>query len=173
MIPDFKTYIGESLWGSIRDRVNGDTIRKEDDIDHMNKEQFFEYLKDLYNETSSFTYYIKAYDAPFDEILVPISINDKFNSSTASYIALENPDDPKNKCVTIDIRSYHRMFWDAEILGENFKLKTVKESYKRQAHIKVYPKDGSPVTNTFFIEVIDFLLEHIRDNLSRLIKKQK
>lgn len=31
MIPDFKTYIGESLWGSIRDRVNGDDVRKEDD----------------------------------------------------------------------------------------------------------------------------------------------
>ena len=45
MIPDFKTYIRESLWGSIRDRVNGDTIRKEDEvINQYNTTEFYNYL---------------------------------------------------------------------------------------------------------------------------------
>ena len=30
MIPDFKTYINESIWSDIQDRSSGDTIRKED-----------------------------------------------------------------------------------------------------------------------------------------------
>ena len=30
MIPDFKTYIKESIWSDIQDRSSGDTIRKED-----------------------------------------------------------------------------------------------------------------------------------------------
>ena len=30
MIPDFKTYINESIWSDIQDRSSGDTVRKED-----------------------------------------------------------------------------------------------------------------------------------------------
>ena len=30
MIPDFKTYINESIWSDIQDRSSGETIRKED-----------------------------------------------------------------------------------------------------------------------------------------------
>ena len=29
MIPDFKTYIKESTWGDIRNRVNGDSTRND------------------------------------------------------------------------------------------------------------------------------------------------
>lgn len=35
MIPDFKTYIGESIWSDIQDRSAGDTIRKEDEIGNI------------------------------------------------------------------------------------------------------------------------------------------
>lgn len=31
MIPDFKTYVGESVWGDIRKRGNGTDVKKEDD----------------------------------------------------------------------------------------------------------------------------------------------
>ena len=31
MIPDFKTYIGESVWSDIHKRSNGETVRKEDE----------------------------------------------------------------------------------------------------------------------------------------------
>ena len=31
MIPDFKTFIKESIWSDIQDRSAGDTVRKEDD----------------------------------------------------------------------------------------------------------------------------------------------
>ena len=43
MIPNFKTYITESLWGKILDRGAGEIIRKEDKI--LTKEQLVEALK--------------------------------------------------------------------------------------------------------------------------------
>ena len=50
MIPDFKTYIKESIWSDIQDRSSGETIRKEDDVNHMNFDTFAEYIKDNYSE---------------------------------------------------------------------------------------------------------------------------
>ena len=36
-IPDFKTYISESAWGDMRRRSTGKIIRKEDNVDNMDK----------------------------------------------------------------------------------------------------------------------------------------
>ena len=48
MIPDFKTFINESLWSDMEDRSIGDEIRKEDDINHLDFEELIEYVKDRY-----------------------------------------------------------------------------------------------------------------------------
>ena len=50
MIPDFKTFIKESIWSDIQDRSTGETIRKEDDVNHMDFDTFAEYIKDTYSE---------------------------------------------------------------------------------------------------------------------------
>ena len=52
MIPDFKTFIEESLWSEIQDRSSGDAIRKEDDIDFLDYEEFFVYLTEHYKPKS-------------------------------------------------------------------------------------------------------------------------
>lgn len=41
MIPDFKTYVGESVWADLHKRSNGSVVRKED------------YLDDIYNYITS------------------------------------------------------------------------------------------------------------------------
>ena len=48
MIPDFKTYIKESIWSDIQDRSMGKTVRKEDDINLLDVDEFIEYLKKSY-----------------------------------------------------------------------------------------------------------------------------
>ena len=45
MIPDFKTYLRESIWSDMQDRGTRDVIKKEDDIDLMDIEDFKAYLK--------------------------------------------------------------------------------------------------------------------------------
>ena len=37
MIPDFKTFIKESIWSDMQDRSSGETIRKEDDNNNLRK----------------------------------------------------------------------------------------------------------------------------------------
>jgi hypothetical protein len=43
-------FLGESIWSDIQDRSSGETIRKEDDVNHMNFDTFAEYIKDNYSE---------------------------------------------------------------------------------------------------------------------------
>ena len=52
MIPDFKTFIKESIWSDMQDRSSGEIVRKEDDIDHLNYEEFFVYLTEHYQPKS-------------------------------------------------------------------------------------------------------------------------
>ena len=52
MIPDFKTFIKESIWSDMQDRSAGDTVRKEDDINHLDYEEFFVYLTKHYQPKS-------------------------------------------------------------------------------------------------------------------------
>ena len=52
MIPNFKTYITESLWGKILDRGAGEAVRKEDDISHLDYVEFFTYLTEHYKPKS-------------------------------------------------------------------------------------------------------------------------
>ena len=56
MIPDFKTYITESIWSDIQDRSAGDTVRKEDDVNLLDRDEFYDYLKNKYNKISHLIY---------------------------------------------------------------------------------------------------------------------
>ena len=48
MIPDFKTFISESIWSDMQDRSTGKIVRKEDDVNLMSEEDFCDYLNDNY-----------------------------------------------------------------------------------------------------------------------------
>ena len=52
MIPDFKTFIKESIWSDMQDRSAGETVRKEDNIDHLDYVEFFTYLTEHYKPKS-------------------------------------------------------------------------------------------------------------------------
>ena len=56
MIPDFKTFISESIWSDIQDRSSGDTVRKEDDVNLLDRDEFYDYLKNKYNKISHLIY---------------------------------------------------------------------------------------------------------------------
>jgi hypothetical protein len=49
MIPDFKTYIKESYWSEMNRRSQGVKMRREDDVNNLDNEDFYEYLKRRYN----------------------------------------------------------------------------------------------------------------------------
>ena len=47
-IKSFKKFIEESIWSDIQDRSSGDTVRKEDDINNLDLNEFYAYIKDQY-----------------------------------------------------------------------------------------------------------------------------
>ena len=48
MIPTFKEYLKESVWMDIHKHSTGDAERKEESIDLLDGDEFWEYLKDHY-----------------------------------------------------------------------------------------------------------------------------
>lgn len=51
MIPDFKTYLKESVWMDIHKQSTGDIERKEDNINNLSQDELFDYLKVHYVTT--------------------------------------------------------------------------------------------------------------------------
>lgn len=48
MVPDFKTYIKESVWSDIHRRSNGVQVRKEDEIEHLDFDGLYDLIHDTY-----------------------------------------------------------------------------------------------------------------------------
>ena len=52
VIKTFSEFINESIWSDMQDRSAGETVRKEDDIDHLDYVEFFTYLTEHYHPKS-------------------------------------------------------------------------------------------------------------------------
>lgn len=48
MIPDFKTYLKESVWMDIHKHSNGDMDRREDDVNNLSPDEFVGYINEHY-----------------------------------------------------------------------------------------------------------------------------
>ena len=154
MIPDFKTYIKESIWSDIQDRSTGETIRKEDDVNLLDADALVEYLKKRYKPLNSFAIITNAGNI----ISVPI-IRDHTNGCIMFGC--------ETKTVKMTNNIMDQVHGLLRVMENNFSIKTF-EGEDGTGEYKVYtilPKDGSEVTNKFFIEVIDFLLYHIPGHL--------
>ena len=63
MIPDFKTYIKESLWSDIQDRNSGEVMRKEDQLTKDDEEYLLNWLAWF----ATRIVYVKDYDETYDD----------------------------------------------------------------------------------------------------------
>lgn len=146
--------ITESIWSDMQDRSTGDTIRKEDDINNLNSDGLTDYLKKHYKPLNAYAVITNVADI----ISVPI-IRDHTNSSIM-FACKTN----KVKMTNDIVDRVHGLL---RVMENNFSIETF-EGEDGNGEYKVYtilPKDGSEVTNKFFIEVIDFLLYHIPGDL--------
>ena len=155
MIPDFKTYVGESAWGEMRHRSSGQQIRREDDINLLDRDGLYDYLTSHYKNTNSFEPIYNS-DA-FDTISVPFLIQ---GGSDSVYLSFEENE------VSIPYASPYKVKGLFSKLANEFSLK----GDSKTGYI-ISPKDGSEVTNKFFIYVIDFLIDNIPDSFEKGVKK--
>ena len=156
MIPDFKTYIKESIWSDMQDRSAGDKIRKEDDVNLLDIDGLCDYLNKHYKRTTPF-----AFITNIGGILsVPIIRDTANNCIMYNYKS-------EMKAVSIMDEIVSQVDGLLNLLYDNFSIKEITGLYW------LSPKDGSEITNKFFIDVIDFLLENIPNspNYKKSIKK--
>ena len=149
--------LSESVWSDIQDRSNVDIIRKEDDINLLDADGFFEYLNNLQQLNA----YIDGNHKDF------VSVDDIIFSATKRkrlFLAIEYSSGVADMIslpysFSIDYKNvYDKMLEEYSLVIPEFETDEEEEDALNTGFIEVHPKDGSPITNKFFLEVLDFIL---------------
>ena len=159
MIPDFKTYLKESVWMDIHKQSIGDIDRKEDDINLLDQVDLYNYFlreyeyarhisdKHLINQNY---FYIPAFMM-------------KSKMFTYHVIYKEKGDNTIEK-VYVDIGSnVNKLF--TEYLRQNYNI----DDNDGFGMIEIYPKEGK-IDNKFVINTFDDILKFTN---STVVKKRE
>ena len=150
--------INESAWGDMRKRSAGKQIRKEDDINLLDRDGLYDYLASHYKPLNSFVNIQNS--SSFNRIDVPVLIQ-----GGADYVHFNFDDNS----VFIKFAMPYKVKGLFAKLADNFSLRS--NSDKNPLFYIISPKDGSETTNSFYIEVIDFIIDNIPDSFEKGVKK--
>ena len=165
MIPDFKTYIGESAWGEMRKKSSGEQIRKEDDLDNLSFEEFYEYLRKKYTPkiqrlagNKEIGHRLKLEDMDVIQVIIPIEEVGNFCKSLVVEYSKTT-----EKCLRVRSRKSMYEKYDnlKRFLDKKYDIKD------EEGHRLIIPKAGK-LTNNNIVELINIFLL-ISDN--PLLKK--
>ena len=156
--------ITESIWSDMQDRSAGETVRKEDDVNLLDSDGLCDYLKKHYKGIVPFAFITNIGGM----LSVPII------RGTVHNCVWYSPES-EIKAVSIGDGMISQVDGLLNLLYDNFSIKEINEKCDDDEY-RLYwlsPKDGSEITNKFFIDVIDFLLENIPNspNYKKSIKK--
>ena len=157
--------ITESIWSDMQDRSAGEEIRKEDDINLLDSDGLYDYINKHYKRIAPFAFITNIGGM----LSVPII------RGTVHNCVWYSPES-EIKAVSIGDGMISQVDGLLNLLYDNFSIKEINGENNDGEYTTlywVYPKDGSEVTNKFFIDVIDFLLENIPNspNYKKSIKK--
>ena len=136
--------LSESIWSDMQDRSAGDTVRKEDDVNLLDSDGLYDYINKHYKRIAPFAFITNIGGM----LSVPII------RGTVHICVWYSPES-KIKTVSIGDGMISQVDGLLNLLYDNFSIKEITGLYW------LSPKDGSEITNKFFIDVIDFLLENI------------
>ena len=148
--------ITESIWSDMQDRSAGETVRKEDDVNLLDSDGLYDYINKHYKRIAPFAFITNIGGM----LSVPII------RGTVHNCVWYSPES-EIKAVSIGDGIISQVDGLLNLLYDNFSIKEITRLYW------LSPKDGSEITNKFFIDVIDFLLENIPNspNYKKSIKK--
>ena len=168
MIPDFKTYIGESVWADIHRRSNGEKIRKEDDIDNMSFDAFVDCWESKYVVIEKRGWKIPEYKKnPFNGMNYLITPVEYAKSSGFRYTySVELDYDSKNNVIDGVRIQYFELFiqdypYFQDILGNEYKINddglisVTSGEYKFHHYIDVIDKCLNMVTRPYIKKVVN------------------
>lgn len=161
MIPDFKTFVGESVWSDIHRRSNGKQERAENGVNQLDLEGLCEYLNKIYD----------SFD-PKSMIEINEDDNDKWLSvyifeDTSGYF-LSICYDGNDICLPYDMVSD---FIDIDEVNMLFSAKLEKNNFDVYL-LSFSSKKNGDVNNSLLIEVIDYVLSKVPNTFDKLIYKK-
>ena len=143
--------MSESIWSDIQDRSAGDTVRKEDDINLLDSNGLYDYINKHYKRIAPFAFITNIGG------MLSVPIIRGFEHNCVWY----SPES-EIKAVSIGDGMISQVDGLLNLLYDNFSIKEINGKHDDEYTLYwISPKDGSEVTNKFFIDVIDFLLENI------------
>ena len=155
MIPDFKTYLNESVWGDIRKKSLGQEERLEFDVNQLNCEGLLEYLRKHYSFRNVGKYtYDKHLSGNAKFVSIPFAV---LNTDMMCYCITYLPNywGGGNNVIKISIDFFKRTY-----LKHLYRqLKTVFRCDKNElfSNIYIYPKDKNRTVDIkFFLEFLDY-----------------
>ena len=150
----------ESLWGNIRDRVNGETERKEDDINTLDGRDMVKYIIQNYrindnNEQPRYSGFnvLNVYLYMFKESENMYSFNCIFYDYDDNIIYISN---------SMHNSTYKRICSNPDYITEVYD----------KDYTSIKPKNGS-VCNRFLIQVIDFILDGLDKECTPVLAKKE
>ena len=167
MIPDFKTFISESIWSDMQDRSTGEIVRKEDDVNLLDRDGFYDYLMNHYEELYPKRYNILNYKLSHQIVIPMLKSQDGISLNLIMY----NIDKPKDAFIAIIDESPFNSSDLVIKLRDKYKLISFGRFLPK---IKIEPKSESKtggLNKSFFISIIDTILE-LNTEYEPLIKKK-
>ena len=145
--------ISESIWSNINKRSEGNLNRKEDDIDHLDFEQFYEYLNSRYH-SCYVNQDIKLTTGSLDFIDVPL-----FCGRTISHLAIYKNQQIKPYIFIRSVDLYPEFIITLKL---NYDI-TIDDVEKGWKSIYIYQKgkrdQDEQNTNSFYVQLIDYILD--------------
>jgi len=170
MIPDFKTYIKESVWGGMLDRSVGDSVRKEDEFNDLCK----------FIEKHYFVGFVGMDDIEFKDDYIHIPIYKIVGLNSFSSVEIYKD---KITFSSIDPNKYKSQSLSKFVTyiknDINQLFDKIKDIYSPEISafdgidhwidFEIKPKD-SKMTKDFCAEVIDFILNNTTDDNNKILK---
>ena len=169
MIPDFKTYINESIWSDMQDRSSGETVRKEDDINYLDMlglldyiQKKYEFNKEIMTLSSSIGIPLFSYGSHIVYLIISFTYSQDRIRDIYSRVIYEPP--LKN------ISSILKQKYLTKISKEKSMSKYVGRHF---VLISTKPKKGD-MDNRFVIDVIDTYIDIMNTfkNIDKHIKRK-
>ena len=151
--------LSESIWSDIHKRSNGKIVRKEDDINNYNIEELCEYLNSVYKSVDPDDDIFVDDDGDLDICLYADAFGHlQYLYYTGSKIIACNDVFEKLDCE----REVRQKYW--------IQLHTNSFGFEEMC---IYPKNQAvtSMSNEFFVEVLDFILDKVDNPLKKQIEK--
>lgn len=154
MIPNFKTYLTESIWGDIRQKSLGKESRKEEDVNNLSPEGLKDYIKENYAFKSVGNVYLSNMK------IMSVSIGEYARAEIVLYFNFH-----EKVMYMFDRYSLFKK------MGKVFK----NSPYSIESpggYIYVRQSDDFKGYNKFIIDIIDFMIDNMGSIMKLIISRK-